>query len=254
VGYRSSLAVALIILAAGATAAEVSPVVALAPAPDAAPPAQGEVLEELDEILVRGRRLKLVIVEAEDEFYKLYNEVNKDPDYDTSCPTLNLDPDQRGSRIGTRVCLPGFMADAMANWAVSKIECTDYNSYDGNMDGRMSYEEAPDHARGRFPLLDRNGDRFLSPIEYADDVQAGTVACRPAPPPQLVLMERTRDWYDHMLKVTNSDPRLKKMASHLGDLYFELMQEQSRLNKVAALQEEGRARAAPPPNLGPRAR
>jgi hypothetical protein len=249
---RLSLAVALIIFVAGATAAEVAPVVPPAPAPAAAPPTQAEALEELDEILVRGKRLKLVIVEAEDEFYALYNEVNKDSDYDTSCPTLNIDPDQRGSRIGTRVCLPGFMADAMADWAVSKIECTDYSSYDTNMDGRMSYEEAPDHARGRFTLLDRNGDRFLSPIEYADDVMAGAVACRPAPPPQLVLMERTRDWYDHMLKVTNSDPRLKKMADHLGDLYYELMQEQARLNKAAALQEEGRVKAAP--NLGPRAR
>jgi hypothetical protein len=232
-------------------AAEVAPAPAASPGspPVTAPPAQAEVLEQLDEILVRGKRLRQVIIEAEDEFYELFNEVNQDEDYDTSCPTLNVNV-ERGAARNTRVCLPGFMATAMADWAVSKVECTDYTSHDTNMDGRMSYDEAPDHSKSRWSLLDRNGDRFLSAIEYADDLQAMTVACRQPPPPQLVLMERTRDWYQHMLKVTNSDPRLKNMAGRLDDLYRELMVEQSRLVQAKALQDENAPRAAP--NLGPR--
>ncbi len=246
---RLSLAVALCLVAAiGVRAAEVAPAESPAPA-TAAPTTQAEVLEELDEIMVRGKRLKQVIIEAEDEFYALFNEVNQDEDYDTSCPTLNVNPD-RGVALNTRVCLPGFMATAMADWAVSKVECTDYSSYDTNMDGRMSYDESPDHARSRWSLLDRNGDRFLSAIEYADDLQAATVACHQPAPPQLVLMERTQAWYQHMLKVTNSDPRLKKMAGHLDDLYQELMTEQSRLVQTRALQDENAPRVAP--NLGPR--
>lgn len=247
-------AVVLALVAATVVRAAEAPVAAPAAAAtsvpaSAAPATRAEVLEELDEILVRGKRLKQVIIEAEDEFYELFNEINEDEDYDTSCPSLNINP-ERGGAITSRVCLPGFMATAMADWAVSKVECTDYSSYDTNMDGRMSYDESPDHAKTRWSLLDRNGDRFLSPIEYADDMQAAVVACRQPPPPQLVLMERTRDWYQHMLKVTNSDPRLKKMAGHLDDLYQELMEEQARLVQARTLQDENAPRAAP--NLGPR--
>jgi hypothetical protein len=54
------------------------------------------------------------------------------------------------------------------------------------------------------------------------------------PPPQLVLMEGSAKWYDHMLKVTSGDPRLKKMADHLGDLYQQLSATQKRLEKLDA--------------------
>src|SRR5690606_11294923 len=83
-----------------------------------APQAASEApLLELEEVLVHGKRLQERIVEAEDEFYKLFNQVNKDDDYDTNCALLNLSADS-GSRLNSRLCLPVFVAEAIADYTV----------------------------------------------------------------------------------------------------------------------------------------
>ncbi len=87
-----------------------------APTQAQSPPEQ---LEELDEVVVRGRRLQEDIVKAEDNFYKLYNQLNKNDDYDVNCTYLN-NPDNPGSKIKVRMCIPGFVADAIVEWNVWK--------------------------------------------------------------------------------------------------------------------------------------
>ncbi len=255
------LSIVLAVLGLAGTAA----CLAAEPAKDspAAPSQAGEPLDELDEVVVRGKDLTQAIVKAEDEYFAIFNDVNKDDRYDTHCVALRLNND---SRIQSRVCMPGFVADAMADWAPFKARCQppqeggdEFACLDRNGDGRLSKEEAGARVEleASFELLDKSG----SPDGYLrrDEFDASCRDCSPAdlpsppvvympPPPQLVLMEGSQKWYDQMLKVTNSDPRLKKMADHLGGLYHELAATQRQFEKLEA---EAKPKGGKP-NLGPR--
>src|SRR5690606_5744290 len=70
-----------------------------------AEPTAVEDLLELDEVIVHGTNLRNRIVKAEDKFYKLYNQLNKDDDYDINCAYLSLEQD---TRIQDRLCAPSF--------------------------------------------------------------------------------------------------------------------------------------------------
>ena len=77
-------------------------------------------LEELDEITVEGKRLyqlRKAVIETEDKFYKLFNELNTNDDYDVHC----ADQAPTGSRITRRVCKPVFYADAEAQYAQALV-------------------------------------------------------------------------------------------------------------------------------------
>jgi hypothetical protein len=217
--------------------------------PGAAPAAPDEV--ELQELVVRARRQVQVIADAEDEFFALFNQLNLDDDYDTSCVYLQVDP---SSKIPARVCLPGFVAEAMADWAEFKLNCTDFSSYDANGDARISRHEAAASVflSADFPVLDINHDGYLGAVEYGDWNYAQVDhSCYHPPPPELVLMEGTRDWYEHSMKVIRSEPRLQTMAGHLDDLYHDLWTTKRQL-----LQEEAERKALQSPRKpvrGPRA-
>jgi hypothetical protein len=253
------LALALSLAATAATAQEAAPTMpapAAASMPAAAQPV--EELEELAEIQVKGKRLLQEIAEAEDAFYKVFNQVNKDDDYDTNCADLRL---ESGSRITTRACIPGFVADAIVDWQVFKAQCSppydgydEFSCLDRNKDNRISQNEAT--ARPgldvQFMTLDSDHNSFLvrQEIEDAGGIPAGTVTYQP-PPPQLVLMEGSTKWAQAMKKVIDSDPRLQQMAGGLDDLYAEL----SRVNqKFVKVQADGMPEATTRRELGPRAR
>jgi hypothetical protein len=207
------------------------------PAPSTVAPDSLELLE-LDEVVVHGERLRDRIIKAEDEFYKIYNQINKDDRYDISCPYLNLSSDS-GSRINSRLCLPGFVADSIADYAAFKVSCEpEFANFDANRDGRVSRMEASANAdlQFQFDQLDQNDDDQLD--QYGEFRAFETWAlmnqnCYRPPPPELVLMEGTDAWYKHMLKVTNSDPRLRDMAGKLDDMHLELSSVQRRYRDMA---------------------
>jgi hypothetical protein len=237
---RMALAALLCIVAASLAAAA------------AEPPAAGAVPdEELDQIVVRGESIIKAINDAEDNFYALFNRVNTDDDYDTHCVYLELNPT---SRIGSRVCIPGFLADAMADQVTFAEQCLPpFSDFDTDGNGRITRQEAqntPD-LYSLFITLDVSGDGRLVIGEYLGWAKWSTACCYHPPPPQLVLMERSNRWAVEMMKVVNSDPRLKDQAGHLDDLYRELRQVQAKYTnvKVAELPERTTRR-----ELGPRAR
>lgn len=221
---------------------------AAAPATAAAPTAV-EQLQELDEIMVRGKRLLDLIADEEDDFYALFNKVNKDEKYDTSCVYLNLDPQSLTSSIKSRVCIPGFVADAMSDFAVWKMRCQppyeghdEFDCLDRNKDGRISWQEATARQEldVEFNTLDADLDGKISRDEFVNQSFGAPVTYQP-PPPQLVLMEGTKAWYDHMMKVIKEDPRLGEMAGKLDDLYRELAQVQTRYEELDPQQQAIRA-------------
>lgn len=238
----------------GATPA--APTAAPAATSPAAQPA--EELEELAEIEVRGKRLRDEIADAEDSFYQLFNQVNKDDDYDTKCVALQL---EKNSRITTRTCIPGFVADAIVDWQVFKAKCQppyeggdEFNCLDRNQDSRISRNEATARPEldSQFMMLDANNDNSLTRDELED--AGGVLAASPTyqpPPPQLVLMEGTAKWAQAMRKVIDSDPRLLEQAGKLDELYEELARVNQKYVKVVA---DGLPEPTTRRELGPRSR
>jgi hypothetical protein len=178
-----------------------------APAAGAAAPPAGE-LQELDEILVRGTSLRERIADAEDEFFQLYNKINKNDDYDASCVYVNTDS---LSKIKSRMCIPGFYADALADQVYFMMQCQSDT------------------------VTDNEGNT----TEYA------AMACFTPPSPQVVLTQRAKDYANNMMKVINSDPRLQKMAGGLDDMYHELVGIQTQYLKIKASTMSDRKPAAP---------
>lgn len=258
VGAGLAVAVLLGLFAAGAVQSGEAP-----PQPEASRTLAPEELpldelEELDEVFVRGGRLRDRIIRAEDEFYKLFNQLNTDDQYDTNCPYLNTDPDNPGSRLQFRMCLPGFVADAMADWAVFKVQCEpEFRNFDSNRDGRISRMEAMSNAdmSFQFDSLDENDDDHLNEYQefrtFAGWAQMNQNCYRP-PPPDLVLMEGTSAWYAHMMKVINSDPRLQEMAGKLDDMHRELRMIQTRYNSLEDEKKDAMSTRPRNPNAGPR--
>ena len=224
--------------------------VATEPAP--APPA--EQLQELDQIVVRGESLIKAIADAEDTFYDLFNKLNTDDKYDTHCVYLNIDPDNAGSQRKSRVCIPGFVADAMADQASFAAACLpEFSTFDTDGNGRITLREAQTSQDlfSLFSTLDDTHDGSLSIGEYLHWAQWSTANCYHPPPPQLVLMEGSKAWAVQMMKVINSDPRLKDQAGHLDDLYRELRSVQLKYSKAV---DDTKPVKTTRRELGPRAR
>lgn len=191
----------LLLLAAGAARAA-------APTPQAtAPDAASGELQQLDEILVHGEAVRNRIADAEDQFFQLYNKLNKNDDYDTSCVFVNMDSQ---SKIKSRVCIPGFFADALADQLYFMMEC-----------------QAPQSQ--------------TEPDGTTTDFSPG--ACYTPPSPQVVLDKRARDYSNNLMKVINSDPRLKNMAGNLDQLYTELLGIQQKYLRIKASSDASRAPA-----------
>lgn len=195
-----------------------------APAESPQPPLDGERFDELEEVVVRGKRLYEAIVEAEDEFFKLYNEVDKNRRYRIQCVRLNANPDKSFAGTDDRVCMPGFMVDATVDWTGWKVRCQpEFSDFDGNRDGGISIIEAQANRDLATDMM-IGGKSRIYPREFeewARDVIANA-NCHIPPPPELVLMDGSAAWQQHMLEVTNSDPRLHEMADRLGGMYYEL--------------------------------
>lgn len=192
-------------------------------------------LMELDEVVVRGRRIQEAIVDAEDDFYKLYNQLNKDNDYDVNCAYLN-NPDNPGSQIKVRMCIPVFVANAMADYNIWKSQCQppmedfdEFSCLDRNDDNRLSRQEVSARAEleSRMFELDADSDGYLRRDELPEEGFGGPPLYMP-PSPDLVLMEGTAKWTKHMMEVIRSDPRLSEQAGKLDDLYRDLRLAQRR--------------------------
>lgn len=201
------------------------------------------VLDDLDEVMVRGKRAAVAIADLEDEYYKLYNKLNKDDRYDVHCLYTNTDPDNPGSSLLSRICIPGFVADAMSQWAEGRCDPPDFIALDLNKDHSLSHAEAAG-SKQLVPLLwelDTNHDRRLSYVEFSAHNADTPIACYQPPPPEQVLVNGTNKWYQQMMKVTKSDARLEKMASNLGDLYGQLRVLERHYGKLEAQDLKQRA-------------
>ena len=155
-----------------------------------------EELDELDEVIVTGGRLYDRIVKAEDRFFKLYNELNEDDDFDTNCANVIIDAD---SRIEQRFCMPSFFADAKAEQVRLSQYC-------------LSLQEKDEEGN-----VTANG------------------ACYEPPSAEQLFFHRREDYVVNMLKVINSDPDLKAVAAEVEALHRERAQYENRFRQLQAI-------------------
>jgi len=220
----ASAAMFSIALAGGAHAAAEPSVNGAGSPPDVAPQSAPQ-MQQLAEIQVRGKRLLTVIVDAEDDFFRLYDQLNHHDDYDIHCGYASLRP---GSMIMQRTCMPDFLADAIpaASYPVTDYDAGGVACYGGGG-------------------TDLNGSMFYS-SPYCLSAPAPVVFVQP--PPQLVLMERRKDYTNNMLDVINGNPGLRQKYDHLVGLYHELEATQQQYVRV-----RNASRPARKPVAGPRA-
>ena len=200
---------------------------------------QRKSLQELDEIWVRGKRLNRSIADVEDDFFKLYNKLNMEDDYDIHCGYASID---RGSMIMSRVCAPEFLA-----YLARPTQVVSY--YRPPVASTLCYTSFNDPSYYGF-----SGGAYSSSSCYSGGMAGGESyvvhagATINSPPPGLVLMERGPEYTAHVIKVINSDARLLEKYTHLVGLYDEMRQAQSRYVKVKA---DAPPRGSPGPH-GPR--
>jgi hypothetical protein len=177
---------------------------AMAPAHGAEAAPSDPQVQDLEEVRVHGQRLSVRIERAEDAFFQLYNILNDNDDYRMICGQRALHP---GSRIMTRICVPGFIADRGVR---------------GNLLGapRVGWGTCV----GEFPQSD--GRVALS----GPCIDGGYEP----PPLALFLLERSNAWGRHMMKVIRSDARLQEMAGELDQLHREMDTINKRFVKVHA--------------------
>ena len=176
-----------------------------------------ETLQELDEVIVQGTRLADRIIALEDRFYKLYNELNENDDFDVHCAYVDsslfandvaADP---ASRINQRVCNVAFFVDALSEQIRHNAMCERRND-------------------------EFDQDDLIDPI------------CYEAPPAELVMLERQQEYMGNLVKVVNSDPRLKAMVMEREALEHEGQMLTNRYAELEALDAAAaeRARRRPP--------
>jgi hypothetical protein len=241
------------LLSAMATAAYAAVDAPAAPATSVAVALQQPLaeVEVIDEVWVRGKHLSQVIEDEEDRFFKLYNKLNKNSDYDVFCGTMALNP---GSMIMVRKCAPGFIVYRFYS-AVSNTV-----SYVPSSFGSCS---------NMYPVMDSNGETsyygggctdsfgyssYSASSSYPAPMSlSGSAAISSSPAAGLLLEERSLDYGNNVLKVVTGDPRLLEMVRSLGGLYDEMESLQDRyLTLREAGQELRKAQRAGGYKGGPR--
>lgn len=85
--------------------------------------APGDDLEKLDQVQVYGSQqelpeLRQAVIEAEDRFFKRYNELNSNDDFDISCRVEA----RTGTRLTARTCRPLYQENAVQEGAKQAVE------------------------------------------------------------------------------------------------------------------------------------
>jgi hypothetical protein len=201
----------------------------------AAPPA-AEQLEELDQILVRGKSLSREISEAEDAFFAVYNKLNRNYDFNFTCGEASMSP---GSMIMLRACLPAFAIDGIRT------------SYRGQRAGFISYPKVT--RCNPVSNADMNGDMFFTAdpgCMSGSTTYGGMTDYGSGPALQALISIRSREMAVHMMMVINSDPRLKELAGNLAELYQESNSMRTRYDRNRSARPDAKPVKV---NLGPRA-
>lgn len=191
------------------------PVSAAVEAPEAVADAMAvDPLEELEEVWVHGRSLANRITDAEDEFFALYNKVNKNNKFDVHCGYMNL---TRDSMIMVRTCVPDFLARYSRS----------YYGYTGS----QSFSSV-----SNFPSTFGGYGGYNGFGGYSGVVSfGGRSGYGYAPPADLMATHYREDYAKNVLNVIYGDPGLLEKAKGLAVLYNEMEVVQGRYKELRTI-------------------
>ena len=126
---------------------------------------------QLDELVIEGKRLyqlRKEIVEAEDRFFKLYNALNTDDDFDVHCAREA----SLGSRITQRVCRADFYAAAETEYAVAMFQ-----GYYAPPPELVALQRRDEYRAKALALINRHPD-LLRLLRRRDDLERAYIKTR----------------------------------------------------------------------------
>lgn len=223
-----------------------------------------EVLEELDEVVLHGKRLELRLQEAEQRFYDLYNVLNERDDLDVTCRFLYLDRSTPGSRsLGIRQgCVPVYVASAITPASQSPRRETSARPlqneptalfYEGRHYTRPGWSGKSGSALAAVPASVATAEL----PEVLARKLAGSLIARPSEskdnalqvmhePGQLVWMSRRSEFEAQVAGVVARDERLQVLARELNELAAEGRESIAMMNAGRQLgMEERKCVSAP---------
>jgi hypothetical protein len=232
-------AIASALLANGVRAAE-APVSADVNPPGAAPNPV-EQIETLDEVWVYGKRLSREIEAAEDDFFVLYNKLNKDSQYDVHCGRMALN---RGSMLMVRACVPGFIVYNYGDGfgRVSLGSCGSFGSPSFGYYGGGNYGDGYGYY----------SSDYYGGMGYSGSACYGGFSSGSGVPSAALMMSKRPAYAANVLKVVASDPRLIEKAKDLGVLYKDMELVQGHYVKIKARTPARERKKGASPNRGPR--
>jgi hypothetical protein len=178
-------------------------------------------LEELEVVWVHGKSLANRITDAEDEFFALYNKVNRNNKFDVRCGYMSL---TRDSMIMVRTCVPQFLANysrGASGFTINTVPrfASTFGGYDG-------YGSSYGYSGRGYDIHGNNSYNYGS---------YGYVSGRNyayAPPPDLMAMHYRQDYAKNVIDVIYSDPGLLEKAKGLAVLYKEMETMQGRYREL----------------------
>ncbi len=204
--------------------------------PDSTAQAPIEEVQELDEIWVRGKSLSDMIVDAEDEFFRLYNQLNRNHDYDVRCDYVRLD---RDSLAMSRTCTPMYRVydDAFSDGS------TGYTYVLSSLSGSSGCNNTV-YAQTVGQDLYSNDYYFQASCEQASSFRYGGIFAPSSPgyigsSPERTA-QRRQEYMRSIMRAIYRDQRLLDKANALSDLYQEMSEIQGQYVRLKA---EDRARA-----------
>jgi hypothetical protein len=177
----------------------------------AAAPAPASRVEELGEIRVYGKRLAARIENAEDDFFKLYNKLNSNHDYDITCGDVALDP---WSMILTRVCVPEFVAAS----AMHTLSMPGYYepAPPGPLCNSVQAMAGGTDASGHVYYQSATCTPLIPAIHYSSTLSSNSFF------PVTVSEDFRKGYRDNVLAVMTGDPQLLAKGVDLALLYGEM--------------------------------
>jgi len=171
----------------------------------------GEMLE-LGEIWVRGRKLSVVIENAEADFFRLFNKINKARDYDITCGDLRP---ERDSPAMTRVCVPEFIGRVYNATYVPQAATSMCLGHSWSFGSQGMSCQTGIHQRGGNPII-------VGPM-VRDEAS---------------FREQKLEMQRNFMRVVYSDQQLLDKATKLAGLYAELAAVRTSYTAASAADED----------------
>jgi hypothetical protein len=174
-------------------------------------------LEELDEIVINGKRIEQRILESEQRLYERYNTLNANNDFDVNCSTRWSDHQltSYGTAHFKSGCVPRFLANAMARASSSA----------GSGSSSRSWTNTP--VVGGYALM--RSHTVWGPTGGGSSSLHSPASIISLPSLQLLWLDRRAAFKANLNKVIRGDPQLQALAGELNSL----VQENNDALKVA---------------------